>query len=261
MYLRTEIFKAELAYIKSAVIREFTAKIINILPEYFFEVPASSTGKYHPDYALGDGGLVRHTKAAVNIAYQLMQLEQCSFTQDEKDLIISALIAHDGLKSGVEKQTYTVADHPLQVVNFVSSHEEIKNLISEDYYTVWSNAIASHMGQWNTDYKTKQEILPKPSTSVEKFVHMCDYIASRKDWTFNFPDGYYQPAQFETPDPIDYLIDSIITLCKKHIANGVDRTTLYSLIASYNNGNKNPASIKDVGVANTILDKLEEIGK
>ena len=35
MYLRTEIFKAELAYIKSAVIREFTAKIINILPEYF----------------------------------------------------------------------------------------------------------------------------------------------------------------------------------------------------------------------------------
>lgn len=261
MYLRIDIFKEELSYIQSAEIRKFTEEVIKILPEYFFEVPASSTGKYHPEYALGEGGLVRHTKAAVNIAYQLMQLEQCGFTQDIKDLIISALIVHDGAKSGVEKQAYTMSDHPLQVINLVNAHNEIKSLISEDYYTVWSNAIASHMGQWNTDYKTKQEILPKPNTPVEQFVHMCDYIASRKDWTFNFPNGYYQPAQFEEPDFIDYLIDSIITLCKKHIANGVDRETLYSLIASHNNGNKNPASIKDVGIANTILDKLEEIGK
>lgn len=39
--------------------------------------------------------------------------------------------------------------------------------------------IASHMGQWNTnDYVNI--VLPKPKTQLEKFVHLCDYLASRK---------------------------------------------------------------------------------
>ena len=46
--------------------------LIELLPNYFFEVPASSTGKYHPEFALGDGGLIRHTKVAVRIAYELL---------------------------------------------------------------------------------------------------------------------------------------------------------------------------------------------
>ena len=36
------------------------------------------------------------------------------------------------------------------------------------------------MGPWNTDYLTKEEILPKPKNKYQNFVHMCDYLASRK---------------------------------------------------------------------------------
>lgn len=46
--------------------------------------------------------------------------------------------------------------------------------------------IASHMGQWNTDYKSGKEILPKPSSPLQKFVHQCDYLASRKYLEVNF---------------------------------------------------------------------------
>ena len=46
-----------------------------MLPEYFFEVAASSTGKYHPVYALGVGGLVRHTIAAVEIANEMYRMD------------------------------------------------------------------------------------------------------------------------------------------------------------------------------------------
>ena len=49
-----------------------------------------------------------------------------------------------------------------------------------------ANCIHSHMGKWNTDYRTKREILPKPKTVVEKFVHTCDYLASRKYLEFKF---------------------------------------------------------------------------
>ena len=35
------------------------------------------------------------------------------------------------------------------------------------------------MGPWNTDYDGN-EILPKPKTKYENFVHMCDFLSSKK---------------------------------------------------------------------------------
>ena len=88
--------------------------ILNHLPDYFYEVQAASTGKYHPEYALGDGGLLRHTKSAVRIAYELLQdpLIGNKYTEDEKELMLIQLMLHDGLKSGKEKSKYTKVEHP-----------------------------------------------------------------------------------------------------------------------------------------------------
>ena len=69
---KTEVFKKELSYIKNHKFLNDIKVIISLLPDYFFEVPASSTGKYHPSFSLGDGGLVRHTKVAVRIAVELL---------------------------------------------------------------------------------------------------------------------------------------------------------------------------------------------
>ena len=54
---KTRVFAKELLLIEDKYIRETTEKIITELPDYFFRTAASSTGKYHPKYALGDGGL------------------------------------------------------------------------------------------------------------------------------------------------------------------------------------------------------------
>ena len=35
------------------------------------------------------------------------------------------------------------------------------------------------MGSWTTDYNGV-EVLEKPKTKYQNFVHMCDYLASRK---------------------------------------------------------------------------------
>ena len=47
--------------------------------------------------------------------------------------------------------------------------------------------IACHMGKWNTN-KYSQTELPKPITKLQKFVHMCDYLASRKFLNIKFND-------------------------------------------------------------------------
>lgn len=45
------------------------------------------------------------------------------------------------------------------------------------------------MGQWTSDYKTGKEVLEKPKTGIQNFIHMCDYLASRKSIEINFEAG------------------------------------------------------------------------
>ena len=44
------------------------------------------------------------------------------------------------------------------------------------------------MGPWTKDYKGN-EVLPKPVNKYQKFVHMCDYLASRKFLNINFKEN------------------------------------------------------------------------
>lgn len=177
---REEVFKNELEYIKSNKIRNACLEIIKLLPDYFFEIPASSTGKYHPEYALGDGGLLRHTKAAVRIGYELLQDPSIGdkYTSEEKDMMLMALLLHDGLKSGMPKEKYTRFDHPLLICDLIMDSEEVLGLEVEEIEFI-CDAIKTHMGNWTTDYNGV-EVLEKPKTKYQNFVHMCDFLASKK---------------------------------------------------------------------------------
>ena len=95
---KIENFIVELSYIKDEKVRDSLEIMINKIPDYFFTIAASSTGKYHPKYATGDGGLLRHTKAAVRMAEELFGIYK--FPDHTKDLIIMALVLHDSLKKG-----------------------------------------------------------------------------------------------------------------------------------------------------------------
>ena len=188
---RLDILKKEINYVKDSSRKGDLKTLIELLPEYFFEVPASSTGKYHPAFSLGDGGLVRHTKVAVRIAVELLNNNSVGmkFNEKDRDLIIMALILHDGVKSGMEKSKYTKADHPLLVSKLIMENKDKLSMDIDDIRKMCS-MIESHMGEWNTDPYTKEEILPIPRTAEQRFVHMCDYLASRKflDVKFNEND-------------------------------------------------------------------------
>ena len=108
------------------------------------------------------------------------------------DKIISALIIHDTFKQGL-KQGHTEFEHPVFVARAIV-------LFAKEYYPVLLNfaieiseLVASHMGQWNKS-KQSRVILPKPQTEEQKFVHMCDYLASRKSIIVNVK---YEPSEEE----------------------------------------------------------------
>lgn len=173
---KKEVFRVELGYIQDDDVRESLEVMIEKIPDYFFTIAASSTGKYHPAFALGDGGLVRHTKVAVRMAQELFGIYK--FLPKVKDLIIMALVLHDSVKKGEIETKYTLHDHPLLAAEFVKKNSsELK--LSEEEITFVCDCISSHMGRFNTS-EYSEVILPLPQTPEQKFVHMCDYLASRK---------------------------------------------------------------------------------
>lgn len=173
---RELLFKNELEYIKDNDIKESLVTLLNNVPEYFFSVEASSTGKYHPSYALGEGGLVRHTKAAARMAYELFGIYK--FPDRIKDLIIVAIVLHDSCKKGEVEEKYTRFDHPLVACTFIKKNASLTKLSKDDIEFV-CDCISSHMGRFNTS-EYSDVILPIPKSPEQKFVHMCDYLASRK---------------------------------------------------------------------------------
>ncbi len=176
---KVSYFEREYKYIKDSKKREDIKYLVSNLPDYFFEIPASSTGKYHPSYALGDHGLVRHTKVAVRIGAELLSNPGINnFKANEKDIIIMALILHDGFKCGKIKEKYTRFDHPLLSASFVRENKD-KLSLSSNEVELLARVIESHMGIWNKDFNDN-EVTPVPKDKYERFVHMCDYLASRK---------------------------------------------------------------------------------
>ena len=178
--MKKETLKEELEYIQNTRIKKAGEVLIDLVPDYFFKVPASSTGKYHPSFSQGEGGLLRHTKVATRIGKEVLSLEYTNdlFTNDEKDLLLLAIMLHDTQKLGDPEERYTRFDHPILAASFIENNKEKTELTNEEI-DLLKRIISSHMGQWNISNYSRVE-LPKPHDKYEFFVHMCDYLSSKK---------------------------------------------------------------------------------
>lgn len=180
---KSKIFNSLLETFENEDIKIFAKECIETIPSYFYDVGASSTGKYHPAYALGDLGLARHTCALVRFLNHILTIDcyKNDFTSRERDLLRIAGIMHDSKKSGDDedyaKSKYTKFEHPILAAN------EVRNIIGfipEEEVELVANTIESHMGQWNSDKRSKV-VLPLPENKYQKLLHLADYLASRKD--------------------------------------------------------------------------------
>ena len=173
---RIELFQREISYILDNKLKEFVKILLTDADDYFFSVPASSSGKYHPDFARGEGGLVRHTKAVAYFTNELIRpsIEFKKINRYEGDLLIVAAIAHDIKKQGSGEGHHTVKEHPKLAADYIWKEwdEKGQNLLSEEDVEYICDVVEHHMGPW-------QE--PVPSTRPELIVFYADYIASRKE--------------------------------------------------------------------------------
>lgn len=168
-----EHFKNEILMIKDDTLRNMVyGYMADATPDYFWTDGASSSGKYHPQFSQGEGGLVRHTKAVVMFADELLRMSSYAYMREiYKDYVIAACIIHDTAKYGMvdfDKSEY--ANHAKNAALAFEMYCKEHGYTPSEFLL---NAVAAHMGQWSTDKEDR------PFTSIDRCVHMADYMASR----------------------------------------------------------------------------------
>ena len=173
MINKTDFFKRELDLIVNEDLRMMVKSYLEeSVPDYFWEIGASSSGKFHPAFSQGKGGLVRHTKAVVMFAEELLRMSIYAFMRDEyKDYVIAACLVHDTAKYGAKE--YDKAEYKNHAPAAAVAFDTWCISLDYDCSEFLLNAIASHMGQWSTDRDDR------PFTNIDRCVHMADYMASR----------------------------------------------------------------------------------
>lgn len=158
-------------------------RVFDAAPLPFWSAPASSSGKYHPALALGNGGLVRHTIVCVHIARGLAEPYGLL---DQLDAITIAAACHDLYKGGVSnKWTTTVDEHPTlaaQAIFDELAYQIDEGFCIDEYLPMVHGALAaeSHMGIWG-DKKTPIGRMAE----LHALIATADYMASRK---------YFEPS-------------------------------------------------------------------
>lgn len=145
-------------------ILEETARLTARAPDYFWRVPASTSGYHHP-VCRGERGLWAHTLMLSTVIERLAPslVAQGRLTERQVDYAHSAAILHDQRKNGdpenpSEKST---PDHDLYMADVIRG-SSLPDAVAD--------AVAAHMGAWYDG--------PEPQTELEHLVHEADLVAS-----------------------------------------------------------------------------------
>ena len=206
----SKIFKREIEFIKSKHLQKIVANTLDASPKCIQYIPASSTGKYHAEYSLRKGGLVRHIKATIGFAYALIESSVLEgmlkaespsrgYNSDYEDVVYASLIMHDCCKARDDDEKHTTQfAHPLLAATLFKNtankyiEENKDNICDEDMIhlkemiPLIERCLMSHMGKYNTSKYEKDIVLLKPTTVLEWFVHSCDLLSSKKYLGFDF---------------------------------------------------------------------------
>lgn len=158
----------EVAQIEDPAIQDFVKKTLDEVDPIHRVKPASSTGKYHPKFAAGEGGLIRHIKVVVRNVIEMIRATPA--VEGEKDELIAAAILHDMWKypEGRDHE-FTAFDHPALGAKWCYDH---------GFETI-GRLIGAHQGIWITSRQMPGFENEQPRKFDEWLLHWADLLASR----------------------------------------------------------------------------------
>ena len=147
-------------FIEDEGLKDFiTDTLTNKVPDYFWTLPSSSSGKYHPVDERGMFGLVLHTLRVFKVSNML-----CIFSDvkgRDRDIVLIAAILHDSLKYDVPPGgVHTIQNHKTVACKYLELPDDICSVIN-----------ATHIDPY----------IVKELDEKQRVLYYADAIASR-DW-------------------------------------------------------------------------------
>ncbi len=154
-------------------LRVFTETFLQEVPQDFWTAPASSSGKHHPSFTLGTGGLLRHTMLVMYLANEFSTLFQLN--DNDRQLAVVAACLHDTYKGGyTQPWGHTVKDHANLAA--VALYEAgLETGLEEDVLQI-ARAVECHMALWSNEVP----IRIRDMDPISQVVAIADYTAARK---------------------------------------------------------------------------------
>lgn len=185
--LKVAVFQPLLDKFETDEMRLYCADMVKQIPDYIFDIPSSTSGKFHNATQCRPHGQVYHILMFAEILNYLLDLKcnQEKFkSPQQRDAMRCIPIFHDAHKTN--GGVFTVHEHPMLAGTWVRE-AVVEHDIEDRVKEAIARMCERHSGSWTTSKKS-QVILPEPENEMEKMIHMCDILSSRSNIDMQPPD-------------------------------------------------------------------------
>ena len=176
------VFKELLDKFETEDMRLYCEDMIELIPDYIFTMPSSTTGKFHNKTQCQPHGQIYHIVMFGTIMNYLLALKcnQEKFKSPiQRDAMRCVPIFHDAVKCGLNGSQYTVHEHPMLAGKWVRE-TKVEHDIDDKIKERIACMCERHSGEWTTSKRSKI-VLPEPENEMEILVHECDILSSRSN--------------------------------------------------------------------------------
>lgn len=204
------VFQPLLDKFETEEMRLYCMDMIEQIPDYIFDMPSSTSGKYHNKTQCQPHGQIYHILMFAEILNYLLALK-CNKEKfkspQQRDAMRCVPIFHDALKCGLEGGSWTVHEHPMLAGKWVRE-AHVEHNIDDKAKEAIARMCERHSGEWTTSKKSKV-ILPEPENEMERMIHMCDILSSRNNIDMPVPD-YLRDIFDDTEEKIEFDKDYVL---------------------------------------------------
>ena len=208
------VFQPLLNRFETDEMRMYCADMIELIPDYIFTMPSSTSGKYHNATQCQPHGQVYHIimfAEIMNYRLGLKGNKEKFKSEIQRDAMRCVPIFHDALKCGVGGSTFSVHDHPMLAGAWVRD-TKVEHDIDDKIKEAIARMCERHSGEWTTSKKSKI-VLPEPENAMELFVHECDYLSSRNNIDMQPPE-YLKDIFQDLNTPVEFDENYALTFGK-----------------------------------------------
>lgn len=198
------VFEKLLDKFETEEMRLYCTDMIEQIPDYIFEIPSSTSGKYHNTTQCLPHGQVFHIIMFAEILNYLLALKcnQEKFkSPQQRDAMRCVPIFHDAIKCGWGGSRYTVHEHPMLAGSWVRE-TKVNHDIDDKAKEAIARMCERHSGEWTTSKKSKT-VLPEPENEMERMIHMCDILSSRNNIDMQPPE-YLREIFYDIKSDVEF---------------------------------------------------------